>query len=265
MCRCQGRYYGRGVIVFEERVREKFEILREIWNICAVFALCALAGAAFASDVDNSIVWTNDTEAVLSGDHTWDTTDAAKSPVKIDLKGYTLTFGSTGANVISGDRVTVTSASGDAKIAGGVDFIYGTKLVENFKILAPNLWVIGANKEAIAGASTDITVKNVTMSGDVSDNWRDKQFKIVGGGLNTTVDLSSSTVAVEDSIVGHSVYGGSVITTGSTGVSVDKTLVNINSGAKVVRSVYGGGESRVKDITSTVGQSHIIVNKGASI
>ena len=37
MRRCQGRYYGRGVIVFEERVREKFEILREIWNICAVF------------------------------------------------------------------------------------------------------------------------------------------------------------------------------------------------------------------------------------
>ena len=230
------------------------------------FALCALAGAAFATTGDGNIVWTDGAEgpvAVLSGDHTWDTTDAAKSPVKIDLKGYTLTFGS-GAEVISGDGVTVTSTSGDAKIAGGVDYIYGTKLVENFKILAPNLWVIGANKEAIAGASTEITVKNVTMSGDVSDNWRDKQFKIVGGGLNTTVDLSSVTVTVEDSIVGHSVYGGSV-TLGSTSVSVDKTLVNINSGAKVVRSVYGGGESRLKDTISTVGQSHIIVNKGASI
>lgn len=236
------------------------------------FALCALAGAAFATTGDGNIVWTEGAEgpvAVLSGDHTWDTTDAAKSPVKIDLKGYTLTFGS-GAEVISGDGVTVTSTSGDANIGDKANAkIYGAKLIENFKIADPTyLWAIGAKKEAVASASTDLTVKNVKMDDPTGKDWRDKQFKIVGGVLvwNTTaVDLSSATVTVEDSIVGHSVYGGSVILTGNTGVSVDKTLVNINSGAKVVRSVYGGGESRKADTISTVGQSHIIVNKGASI
>ena len=237
------------------------------------FALCALAGTAFATTgtvVNESIVWNdNGTEAVLSGDHTWDTSDAAKSPVKIDLKGYKLTFGS-GSEVISGDGVTVTSTSGDANIGDKANAkIYGAKLIENFKIADPTyLWAIGAKKEAVASASTDLTVKNVKMDDPTGKDWRDKQFKIVGGVLvwNTTaVDLSSATVAVEDSIVGHSVYGGSVILTGNTGVSVDKTLVNINSGAKVVRSVYGGGESRKADTISTVGQSHIIVNKGASI
>lgn len=233
------------------------------------FALCALAGAAFASDVDNSIVWTNDTEAVLSGDHTWDTTDAAKSPVKIDLKGYTLTFKNN--NSVSGDSVTVTSTSGDinAMISGDTTGkIYGAKLIENFDLVDNTyLWAIGAKKSAVAGASTDLTVKNVKTNDPTDGNWRSKQFKIVGGVLvldTTAVDLSSATVTVEDSTVGHSVYGGSV-TLSSTGVSVDKTLVNINSGAKVVRSVYGGGESRVKEGISTVGQSHIIVNKGALI
>lgn len=242
------------------------------------FALCALAGAAFASsNVDNSIVWTeNDTVAVLSGDHTWDTTDAAKSPVKIDLKGYTLDL-SGSAKVISGDGVTVTSTSGDAKIKGTSSLagISGAKLVSNLEIIGATsadgyLWVVGAKKEAVEGASTDLTVRNVTMAGGKSDDWRSKQFKIAGGALiwgttaGNAVNLSSATVAVEDSIVGHSVYGGSV-TLGSTSVSVDKTLVNINSGAKVVRSVYGGGESRLQGVISTVGQSHIIVNKGALI
>ncbi|WP_455611231.1 Synerg-CTERM sorting domain-containing protein [Cloacibacillus porcorum] len=213
---------------------------------------------------------------MLSGDHTWDTTDAEKSPVEIDLKGYKLAFG-TGADVISGDGVTVTSTSGDAKIEARYKAgILGAKLVSNFEITGATsadgyLWVVGAKKEAVEGASTDLTVKNVKMSGGKSDDWRLKQFKIAGGALiwgtiaGNAVNLSSATVAVEDSIVGHSVYGGSVILTGNTGVSVDKTLVNINSGAKVVRSVYGGGESRVKEGISTVGQSHIIVNKGALI
>ncbi len=211
---------------------------------------------------------------MLSGDHTWDNDDAAKSPVKIDLNGYTLTLNTKSAtnttSVISGDYVTVTSTSGDvnATISGDKNgMIYGAKLIENFDLYDTTyLWAIGAKKSAVAGASTDLTVKNVKTNDPTDGNWRSKQFKIVGGGWNTAVDLSSATVTVEDSIVGHSVYGGSVITfSGTTGVSVDKTLVNINSGAKVVRSVYGGGESRPKDITSTVGQSHIIVNKGASI
>lgn len=213
---------------------------------------------------------------MLSGDHTWDTNDAAKSPVEIDLKGYTLDL-SGSAKVISGDGVTVTSTSGDAKIKGTSSLagISGAKLVSNFEIIGATsadgyLWVVGAKKEAVEGASTDLTVRNVTMAGGKSDDWRSKQFKIAGGALiwgttaGNAVNLSSATVAVEDSIVGHSVYGGSV-TLGSTSVSVDKTLVNINSGAKVVRSVYGGGESRTADTISTVGQSHIIVNKGASI
>lgn len=243
------------------------------------FALCALAGAAFANNnievVDNSIVWTeNDTVAVLSGDHTWDTDDAAKSPVKIDLKGYTLTLKTKSATsntgVISGDGVTVTSTSGDinATISGDTTgVIYGAKLIENFDLVDTTyLWAIGAKKEAVEGASTDLTVKNVKTNDPTDGNWKRKQFKIVGGGWNTAVDLSSATVTVEDSTVGHSVYGGSVITgTTGTSVSVDKTLVNINSGAKVVRSVYGGGESRPKDTISTVGQSYIIVNKGALI
>lgn len=238
------------------------------------FALCALAGAAFATTGDGNIVWTDGAEgpeAVLSGDHAWDTDDAAKSPVKIDLKGYTLDL-SGSAKVISGDGVTVTSTSGDAKIKGTSSLagISGAKLVSNFEIIGATsadgyLWVVGAKKEAVEGASTDLTVRNVTMAGGKSDDWRSKQFKIAGGGWNTAVDLSSATVTVEDSIVGHSVYGGSMILTSTTGVSVDKTLVNINSGAKVVRSVYGGGESRKADTISTVGQSHIIVNKGASI
>ena len=206
---------------------------------------------------------------MLSGDHTWDTTDAAKSPVKIDLKGYKLAFG-TGADVISGDGVTVTSTSGDinATISGDTTgVIYGAKLIENFDLVDTTyLWAIGAKKEAVEGASTDLTVKNVKTNDPTDGNWKRKQFKIVGGGWNTAVDLSSATVTVEDSTVGHSVYGGSVITgTTGTSVSVDKTLVNINSGAKVVRSVYGGGESRPKDTISTVGQSYIIVNKGALI
>lgn len=236
------------------------------------FALCALAGAAFATTGDGNIVWTDGAEgpvAVLSGDHTWDTTDAAKSPVKIDLKGYKLAFG-TGADVISGDGVTVTSTSGDinATISGDTTgVIYGAKLIENFDLVDTTyLWAIGAKKEAVEGASTDLTVKNVKTNDPTDGNWKRKQFKIVGGGWNTAVDLSSATVTVEDSTVGHSVYGGSVITgTTGTSVSVDKTLVNINSGAKVVRSVYGGGESRPKDTISTVGQSYIIVNKGALI
>lgn len=206
---------------------------------------------------------------MLSGDHTWDADDAAKSPVEIDLKGYTLTF--TNNNSVSGDSVTVTSTSGDinAMISGDTTGkIYGAKLIENFDLVDNTyLWAIGAKKSAVAGASTDLTVKNVKTNDPTDGNWRSKQFKIVGGVLvldTTAVDLSSATVTVEDSTVGHSVYGGSV-TLSSTGVSVDKTLVNINSGAKVVRSVYGGGESRVKEGISTVGQSHIIVNKGALI
>ncbi|MCC8185815.1 SYNERG-CTERM sorting domain-containing protein [Cloacibacillus porcorum] len=211
---------------------------------------------------------------MLSGDHAWDTDDAAKSPVKIDLKGYTLTLKTKSATsntgVISGDGVTVTSTSGDinATISGDTTgVIYGAKLIENFDLVDNTyLWAIGAKKEAVEGASTDLTVKNVKTNDPTDGNWKRKQFKIVGGGWNTAVDLSSATVTVEDSIVGHSVYGGSVITfSGTTGVSVDKTLVNINSGAKVVRSVYGGGESRKADTISTVGQSHIIVNKGALI
>lgn len=211
---------------------------------------------------------------MLSGDHMWDNDDAAKSPVKIDLNGYTLTLNTKSAtnttSVISGDYVTVTSTSGDvnATISGDKNgMIYGAKLIENFDLYDTTyLWAIGAKKSAVAGASTDLTVKNVKTNDPTDGNWRSKQFKIVGGGWNTAVDLSSATVTVEDSIVGHSVYGGSVITfSGTTGVSVDKTLVNINSGAKVVRSVYGGGESRKADTISTVGQSHIIVNKGASI
>ena len=241
------------------------------------FALCALAGAAFATTGDGNIVWTDGAEgpeAVLSGDHAWDTDDAAKSPVKIDLKGYTLTLKTKSATsntgVISGDGVTVTSTSGDinATISGDTTgVIYGAKLIENFDLVDNTyLWAIGAKKEAVEGASTDLTVKNVKTNDPTDGNWKRKQFKIVGGGWNTAVDLSSATVTVEDSIVGHSVYGGSVITfSGTTGVSVDKTLVNINSGAKVVRSVYGGGESRKADTISTVGQSHIIVNKGALI
>lgn len=206
---------------------------------------------------------------MLSGDHTWDADDAAKSPVKIDLKGYTLTFKNN--NSVSGDSVTVTSTSGDinAMISGDTTGkIYGAKLIENFDLVDNTyLWAIGAKKSAVAGASTDLTVKNVKTNDPTDGNWRSKQFKIVGGVLvldTTAVDLSSATVTVEDSTVGHSVYGGSV-TLSSTGVSVDKTLVNMNSGAKVVRSVYGGGESRVKEGISTVGQSHIIVNKGALI
>lgn len=240
------------------------------------FALCALAGAAFATTGDGNIVWTEGAEgpvAVLSGDHTWDADDAAKSPVEIDLKGYTLTFTNYNDQIISGDGVTVTSASGDAKINSkyGATGITGAKLVSNFEITGATsadgyLWVVGAKKAAVASASTDVTVKNVKMEGPADGNWRSKQFKIVGGGWNTAVDLSSVIVTVEDSTVGHSVYGGSVITgTTGTSVSVDKTLVNINSGANVVRSVYGGGESRPKDTISTVGQSHIIVNKGALI
>ena len=212
----------------------------------------------------------NNTEAVLSGDHTWDANDAAKSPVKIDLKGYTLTLKNNNS-VISGDGVTVTSTSGDinATISGDTTGkIYGAKLIKNFDLVDTTyLWAIGAKKSAVAGASTDLTVKNVKTNDPTNGNWRSKQFKIVGGVLvldTTAVDMSSATVAVEDSTVGHSVYGGSV-TLNSTGVIVDKTLVNMNSGAKVVRSVYGGGESRKADTISTVGQSHIIVNKGASI
>ncbi|WP_455965279.1 hypothetical protein, partial [Cloacibacillus porcorum] len=99
------------------------------------FALCALAGAAFATTGDGNIVWTDGAEgpeAVLSGDHAWDTDDAAKSPVKIDLKGYTLTLKTKSATsntgVISGDGVTVTSTSGDinATISGDTTgVIYG--------------------------------------------------------------------------------------------------------------------------------------------
>ena len=149
-------------------------------------------------------------------------------------------------------------------------YILGAKLVSNFEIIDSTdnpgyLSVVGAKNDAVKGAATDVTVRNVTMKDPADGNWKGKQFKIVGGGWNTAVDLSSAAVTVEDSTVGHSVYGGSVITGGKTSVSVDKTLVNINSGAKVVRSVYGGGESRLPGVISTVGQSHIIVNKGALI
>ena len=149
-------------------------------------------------------------------------------------------------------------------------YILGAKLVSNFEIIDSTdnpgyLSVVGAKNDAVKGAATDVTVRNVTMKDPADGNWKGKQFKIVGGGWNTAVDLSSAAVTVEDSTVGHSVYGGSVITGGKTSVSVDKTLVNINSGAKVVRSVYGGGESRLQGVISTVGQSHIIVNKGALI
>ncbi|WP_278548704.1 Synerg-CTERM sorting domain-containing protein [Cloacibacillus evryensis] len=244
--------------------------------ILALFlVLSALIGAAWA--VDDNITWTDDT-AVLTADHTWNTSDDEHASVsKIDLKGYTLTVSK---NEILGNSITVTGDGSNAAIQSTSQgsYIYGAHRIENFKLTSESsyLYVVGTPKSATAVVSTDIVIKNVEMTAPSDNTWRLKQFKVVGGGYNITNNLSSTAITIEDSLIGHSVYGGTVINGDKgerkviTGTSVDKTLVNINSGAVVVRSVYGGGEARdemgngqKRDIASSVGTSHVIVDGGS--
>ena len=242
--------------------------------ILALFlVMSALIGAAWA--VDSNIKWTdNNTKAELSGDYQWkDKTDGTYSPVLIDLKGHKLTINN--GTRIYGNGLTVTSTSGDSEIFSSdfYAYLYGASRLENVKLVSPIdaqffLYAIGAKKDAAKDTSTDIVIKNVQMAAPTNGKWRIRQFKVAGGGVNISNDLSSATVTIENATVGHSIYGGTdILTDGTSSASVGKTLINLNNGAVVVRAVYGGGESRARagTATSTVGASHIIVNEGASI
>lgn len=242
--------------------------------ILALFlVMSALIGAAWA--VDDNITWTDDT-AVLTADHTWNTSDDEHPSVsKIDLKGYTLTVSK---DEILGNGITVTGDGSNAAIQSTSQgsYIYGAHRIENFKLTSePSyLYVVGAQKAAEADTSTNIVVKNVKMDAPTGNNkWNIKQFKVVGGGYNITKNLSSTAITIEGSLIGHSVYGGTVITDASANAiisNVEKAQININSGAEIVRAVYGGGDARGGNKenaihTSSVGTSHVIVNAGASI
>lgn len=247
--------------------------------ILALFlVMSALIGAAWADGI-----WTSETTAELSDDYEWNKSDDKHASVsKVDLKGYTLTITS---GKILGNGVTVTGNNGTIKpLEASFNNIYGVSLLENVTLAGDDtnfknsyLRAIGAPQDATAGASTNLVIKNVDMTEPTGGaDWGRKQFKVMGGGFNILNNLSSATVTIENSLIGHSAYGGTVLndvthfgTTASA--SVDKTLVNINNGAVIVRAVYGGGEARgvgndsAAIHTSSVGTSHVIVNAGASI
>lgn len=243
--------------------------------ILALFlVMSALIGAAWADGI-----WTSETTAELSDDYEWNKSDDKHASVsKVDLKGHTLTITS---GKILGNGVTVTGDGSNAAIQSisQSSYIYGAHRIENFKLIGSTksdnayLHAIGA-RNADVDTSTDLTVKNVKMDAPTGNNkWNIKQFKVIGGGYHITNNLSSTAVTIEDSLIGHSVYGGTVIDTTNFDItmssSVEKTQVNINNGAEIVRAVYGGGEARGAGNnknaihTSSVGTSYVIVDGGS--
>ena len=168
--------------------------------------------------------------------------------------------------------------SGDGTLKGfKVNDLYGISRVENITIdaaqtdgRATNMQLAAATKEQNDG-SVELTMTDVKADPDISGNKTylkvAPQF-VKDNTTQRTTTIASAKITINDSTVGHSLFGGPLAIGNGTqphNLTIENSTIEINGDSRIGRAVYAGGGVWGKQETAAtthVGNATVIVNGG---
>lgn len=207
---------------------------------------------------------------VVSEEVTWTSPDIAVKQLTIEA-GAKLNIGGYSDNVILGQNAVIDGTGTLNGTPDGVADLHGIKEISDITIDASSATgkttniQIGAAQSGATSGDVTLTMTNVRANEDVMTTSKKHYLKVAPQFVreNTTSSLSSAKIVVNNSVIGHSLFGGALAIGSNTyDLSIENSEIVIEGHSAIGRSVYAGGGVWGKNCKTHVENARVVVKGG---